>query len=252
MNVQFGNGNVYFFNINQETGAISTEDVDIDNTSNDKYDEDTRILTIDDALTGVAVGDYVVFYIKLGDSYSFGEVLTATTIKVDEEADDSWFVDAEETLTVTKGIAAGLFRDATITTSSSPVELKGNNKFNRYLAYVDVEGSVTIGEMILNDAAMEYLNGFDAGSFATGSGVATMDNQYGATTEPLDVAVLIRKELTNEDSKFEEVFCHRVSSSTLALPFNRNSYVAQDYAFDVQGHSSGNSSIMDYTYEIEN
>jgi hypothetical protein len=247
--VQFGNGNVYFISINQETGAIAKSiTVAVNNSANDKYDTTTRILTVP-TLTGFSVNDYVVLNLENQNKYSFGQVVTTTTVRIDVEADDSIFTSYNGNIDFVKGVGAGLFKDSMVTTTSTPVEFKGNNKFNRYVTYTDIEGTVTIGEMILNDACLEYLNGFDGGIYGAGSGVAVMDNQYGESTSPIDVAVIIVKDITGEDDKQEEIFCHRVSSSTLALPFNRSNYITQNYEFTVQRKSSGNPDIIDYIYE---
>ena len=252
--VEFGAGQVYFLTIDQNTGVPIKQAAALVMSS---YVPSTRILTIA-AITNTEIlqGDNVIIsFVDDGtaiNKYSFGKVNNAgkTEILIDDEADDSWITSAvmsTDAVNVFKGVAAGLFENAMVELSSTGVEFKGTNKFTREIAYTDVDYTVTVESIIFNDAVFEYILGMNVGSQGNGIGLAVMDNQYGESIRPIDVAVLIIKQKTGNEGKYEEVVCPRVKSASLSLPFSRNEFTATDYEFTGQKKSSGDNTILTYT-----
>lgn len=234
MAIEFGVGSMFVYRIDAD-GEITQEDKVFSS-----FDEDAKILTLGAPLTVITnVGNSVIINVENTQLYTFGYVLSPTTIVLDEEADDLVFEGlTNENLRIMDGISA-IYDGATVTQNFTGQSFRGNALFQRAFFVTDLESTATLTNVLFNPLVAEYINGMQRGDFGNGQGFAVIDDEYNqaSQTKPQDVRVQIIKLRTKETDKYEEVILWRVKSDSLTLPTERDSFLTQTFDMTLQTKS---------------
>lgn len=251
--IEFGTGEVFFFEIEQFTGnRISTSSLLIGNDV-DNIDYENRVITLEYAITNtdLKLNKDVVININNTNLYCSGKIVDDTKIKIDEESDINIFKDSTHVLNISLGVSAGIFKGVSLVQSSSSVDYKGQYIMPKEVYFNDIELSVQISEMILNLSAIDFISGtYNKFTNMTTSGF--VNNIYKKNkNKPKDISILILKKLNGEVDGNEEIYCHRVSSGELSIPFARDKFSTKNIKFNLMKKNTGDKEIVQYVKEFE-
>jgi len=251
--IEFGTGEVFFFKIEQFTGnRISTSSLLIGNDV-DNIDYENRVITLEYAITNTdfKLNKDVVININNTNLYCSGKIVDDTKIKIDEESDINIFKDSTHVLNISLGVSAGIFKGVSLVQSSSSVDYKGQYIMPKEVYFNDIELSVQISEMILNLSAIDFISGtYNKFTNMTTSGF--VNNIYKKNkNKPKDISILILKKLNGEVDGNEEIYCHRVSSGELSIPFARDKFSTKNIKFNLMKKNTGDKEIVQYVKEFE-
>jgi len=240
--IEFGTGQVYFIEINQKTGESFVSTKSFTDVSGNKINFTTREIIVD--TSDFQINDNVIIGILNENKYIYGKVSALNRIKIDTESEIDILYNKDCLLNIFKGVSAGIFKGVTLSISSSGVGYSGQYMIDKELGFPDVSLKLIIDEVILNQQATSFILGLS--SVGSLNGMAFVNNIYRKKNKPKDLAVLIIKNKTENNSMQEELYCHRVSSSTLSIPFAKNKFSTKNYTMELMRKSVGSIEVVDY------